>query len=225
MSAKPIYGVIPPDWEELRHTMIEEQLRSRGIVNARVLQAMSATPRELFVPENVRGRSYEDRALSLGYGQTISQPYMVGIMLQALALTGTEKVLEVGTGTGYQAALLSQLARQVETIEIVAELADQARQTLTELGIRNVSVHFGDGTYGFPEEAPYDAIIVAAGAPAVPQCLRDQVREGGKLLLPMGDRRRQTLTLFQKKEAQMVEEPMGSCAFVPLRGTYGWSND
>ncbi len=225
MSAKPIYGVIPPDWDELRHTMIEEQLRSRGIVNARVLHAMAVTPRELFVPENVRGRSYEDRALALGYGQTISQPYMVGIMLQALALTGTEKVLEVGTGTGYQAALLSQLARQVETIEIVAELADQARQTLTELGIRNVSVHFGDGTYGYPEEAPYDAIIVAAGAPAAPQCLRDQVREGGKLLLPIGDRRRQTLTLFQKKDSQMVEEPMGSCAFVPLRGTYGWSND
>lgn len=224
MSAKPIYGVIPPQWDDLRMSMVEEQLRPRGIVDPRVLDAMAVTPRELFVPENVRGRSYEDRALPLGHSQTISQPYMVAIMLQALALTGTEKVLEIGTGTGYQAALLSQLTHTVETIEIVPELADQARQTLTELGIRNVSVHFGDGTYGYSPEAPYDAIIVAAGAPTIPQHLREQLRYGGKLLLPVGDRRRQTLTLITQAGSSMREETLGHCAFVPLRGTYGWTN-
>lgn len=222
MALGTIYGVIPPDWEEMRQTMVEEQLRPRGIVDVRVLDAMRQIPRERFVPEPVRGRSYEDRALSLGYGQTISQPYMVAIMLQALSLQGTEKVLEIGTGTGYQAALLSCLCRHVHTLEIVPELANHARKTLVELGISNVSVHFADGSHGYTSQAPYDTIIVAAGAPDVPAALCDQLKEGGQLLLPLGDQHRQTLTLIQKDGSQMRRQDLGNCAFVPLRGTFGW---
>jgi len=143
-------------------------------------------------------------------------------MLQALTLQGTEKVLEIGTGTGYQAALLSCLCQHVHTLEIVPELANHARKTLVELGISNVSVHFADGSHGYASQAPYDAIIVAAGSPNVPVALYDQLKDGGTLLLPIGDRRRQTLTRITKDSSQMRRQDLGNCAFVPLRGTFGW---
>ena len=186
-----MYGVTAPNWDQLRDQMIETQLQPRGIYDARILEAMRRVPRHLFVPEPARDRSYEDRALSIGFGQTISQPYMVAIMLRALALTGSEKVLEIGTGTGYQAALLAYLAKQVETVELVPELVAQARAALAALGISNVHVHLTDGSHGLPGKAPFDAIIVAAGAPDVPPILLDQLASGGKLLIPIGDRKQQ----------------------------------
>jgi protein-L-isoaspartate(D-aspartate) O-methyltransferase len=211
-----------PHWDQLRAGMINKQLQARGILNARVLDVMRRVPRHVFVPEEMQARSYEDRALPIGSGQTISQPYMIGIMLQALALTGTEKVLEIGTGTGYQAALLGGLARQVETMELLLELAEKAAANFASLGIENVVVHLGDGSRGLPEQAPYEAIVVAAGAPDAPPVLLEQLAPGGKLLIPIGDRKRQTLTLFEKQGMEITRQPLGGCSFVPLLGDYGW---
>jgi len=217
-----IVDVDTSHWDRLREQMVEDQLRKRGILNLSILDAMGSVPRHVFVPETVRDLSYEDRALAIGHGQTISQPYMTAIMLQVLALSGTEKVMEIGTGTGYQAALLARLAKQVETVELVPELASQARETLAALGISNVNVHIADGSRGLPGEAPFDAIAVAAGAPDVPPMLLEQLAPNGKLLIPIGDRKQQILTLFQKMDSQVVRKPLGGCAFVPLLGVHGW---
>jgi protein-L-isoaspartate(D-aspartate) O-methyltransferase len=210
------------DWDTLHSSMIEQQLLARGITDARILNAFRQVERHLFVPESLREKSYEDRAVPIGFGQTISQPYMVGLLLQALALTGSEKVLEIGSGTGYQAALLSCLSHEVHSIDIVPELTSQAQANLTALGISNVRFYTGDGSHGLPQKAPFDAIIVAAGAPDIPQPLIDQLAEGGKLLIPIGDRKQQQLTLVQKTHSTVTRQTLGGCAFVPLLAMHGW---
>lgn len=214
--------VTSPSWSDQRSTMVGTQLIKRGIRDARVLEAMRCTPRERFVPEALRDQCYSDKALPVGHGQTISQPYMTAWMLAALAPVGTEHVLEIGTGTGYQAALLSQLVKRVDTVELVPELSHVADLTFRELGYANIHPHVSDGSVGLPAFAPYDAIVVAAAAPDVPQELFAQLKETGKLLIPIGDRRRQMLTLFQKNGRHWMRQPLGPCSFVPLRGSKGW---
>jgi protein-L-isoaspartate(D-aspartate) O-methyltransferase len=217
-----MFGVKALPWETLRDQMVTRQLQARGIQNTRVLEAMRRTPRHLFVPDNVRPLSYDDRALSVGHEQTISQPYMVGIVLQALGLKPSERVLEVGTGTGYQAALLGQLAGQVETVELVPELAHQAETLLQTLGLTNVTVHVGDGSLGLPQRAPYDAIVVAAAAPHIPVRLLDQLTPNGRLLIPIGERHYQRLMRITKRGGSVEQDELGNCTFVPLVGEDGW---
>jgi protein-L-isoaspartate(D-aspartate) O-methyltransferase len=175
------------DFEELRRAMVREQIRERGIVSTRVLNAMLAVPRHLFVPEECVAAAYQDQPLPIGEGQTISQPFMVAAMTEALELSGTGRVLEVGTGSGYQAAVLSLLAQQVHTVETHASLAAAAQHRLARLGYANVQVHVGDGTLGWQEAAPYAAIVVTAAAPAIPPPLVEQLAEGGRLIIPVGE--------------------------------------
>ena len=208
----------------LRQRMIEEQLRHRGIRNQRVLEAMQVVPRHLFVPEQCRTQAYEDMPLPIGYHQTISQPYIVAVMLEVLELTGTERVLEIGTGSGYQAALLGWLTQQVYTVEIIPELAQAARGLLSQLGYENVEVVAANGSIGWKAGAPYDAIIVAAASPAVPHPLVEQLQEGGRLVLPVGDLFEQVLLRVRKQQGKVVTEDLGSCAFVPLVGEEGWKS-
>lgn len=213
-----------PNWESLRRQMVEEQLIARGIRDSRVLDVMRRVPRHLFVPEPQQKRSYEDRALAIGYDQTISQPYMVAIMLQALDLSGQEKVLEIGTGTGYEAALLGHLAKEVQTIEAIPELVRLAQANLARFELPNVHLHEADGSLGWPSAAPFDAILVAAAAPTVPPPLLDQLAAAGRLLIPLGERAQQMLTLITKQGAELRQVTLGACAFVPLRGAFGWSD-
>jgi protein-L-isoaspartate(D-aspartate) O-methyltransferase len=221
-SSSTIEVVDTTNWNELRSRMIEEQLKSRHIRDEHVLEAMRLVPRHLFVPEDIRNRSYEDKALPTYSKQTISQPYMIALMLQELGLQGREKVLEIGTGTGYQAALLGRLANDVHTLEIVPELAAIARQNIAATGLTNVHVHETDGSLGLPSQAPFDAIIVAAAAPDVPQVLVDQLASEGTLLIPIGPREHQKLTRIQKQGSQIMRQTSTSCTFVPLRGAHGW---
>jgi protein-L-isoaspartate(D-aspartate) O-methyltransferase len=209
-------------YRRLRLKMVEEQLRQRGICDTRVLDAMRTVPRHLFVPERYRAQAYEDTPLPIGHQQTISQPYMVAVMLEALALTGGERALEVGTGSGYQAALLGRLAGQVYTVEIIPELAQTALAVLSSLGYENVQVVTANGSVGWEAGAPYDAIIVAAASPLVPYSLLEQLQEGGRLLLPVGDRWNQTLLRVRKQQGKILTEDLGGCAFVPLVGEEGW---
>ena len=211
-------------YNALRQSMIEEQLRRRGIHDQRVLEAMQTVPRHLFVPEKCRIEAYEDMPLPIGYQQTISQPYIVALMLEALELTGTERVLEVGTGSGYQAALLGWLTQHVYTVEIIPELAQSAREILSQLGYENVEVVAGNGSIGWKASAPYDAIIVAAASPVVPQPLVEQLQEGGRLVLPVGDFFVQVLLRVRKQRGKVVTEDLGGCAFVPLVGAEGWKS-
>jgi protein-L-isoaspartate(D-aspartate) O-methyltransferase len=197
-------------------------LARRGIRDTRVLAAMAAVPREQFVPEAERRQAYADRALSIGHGQTISQPFMVASMLEPLQLDGG-RVLDVGTGSGYQAAVLSELADEVVTIERVPELADQARQTLERAGYRNVDVRVGDGTLGVPERAPYDGIVVAAAAPAVPEALYDQLAPGGRIVVPVGSRHEQWLEIVERSTAGPMRRRTVPCRFVPLLGSEGFA--
>lgn len=213
------------DFTAERHRMVEEQLRSHGIHDERVLAAFESIPRHLFVPEESRPWAYADSALQLSCGQTISQPFIVGLMTQALYLTGSERVLEVGAGSGYQAAILSQLAREVHTIEFIPELAERAAHTLTELGLGNVHIHAGDGSQGWPPSAPYDAILVAAAAPQVPQPLLDQLSENGRLILPIGGQGVQSLQLWRRDKENFEHKGMIPVVFVPLRGKYGWARN
>ncbi len=202
--------------------MVEVQLRKRGITDERVLAAMGRVPRHLFVEEALRDQAYGDRPLPIGAGQTISQPYMVAIMCQLLALIGTEKVLEVGTGSGYQAAVLAELARKVYTVERIAFLAARARQTLESLNYTNILVKVGDGTVGWSEEGPFDRVIVAAAAPEVPGPLFQQLTEGGRAVVPVGDAHGQTLYVIEKINGQMRVSTDVGCVFVRLIGKYGW---
>jgi protein-L-isoaspartate(D-aspartate) O-methyltransferase len=202
--------------------MVEHQLRRRGISDERVLEAMLRVPRELFVPPDLRGLAYEDGALPIGYGQTISQPYIVGVICSLLSLEGMEHVLDVGTGSGYQAAVLAELAAEVITIERIPELVERARTALAEAGYEDVDVRVGDGSLGLPEEAPFDAIAVAAAAPTVPDRLYGQLVEEGRLVLPKGSRLGQDLVLVVRTEDGPVERTSVPCRFVPLLGAEGF---
>jgi len=205
-----------------RVEMIEKQLCCRGISDAAVLAAMAAVPRHEFVPEELRSRAYEDVPLPIGGGQTISQPYIVAAMTAALRLRPGDRVLEIGTGCGYQAAVLSRLAREVFTIERRPELASSASAKLARLGYSNAHVHCGDGTLGLPELAPFNAILVAAAAPAVPKPLLAQLAEGGRMILPVGDSEHQELQLVEKHGEAFPTKILEGCRFVPLVGYHGW---
>ena len=200
-----------------------ETLKAKGIREPSVLQAISEVPRHLFVPEGVRHRAYEDAALPIASGQTISQPYVQARSLEVAGLTGREKVLEIGTGSGYQTALLGRLASMVFSVERVEPLARSARAALAASGIRNVTVLVGDGTLGWNAYAPYDAIIVSAASPEVPQPLLQQLVPGGKLVIPLGDREYQTLTLIRREGDHYIRESLGDVRFVPLLGEFGFS--
>jgi protein-L-isoaspartate(D-aspartate) O-methyltransferase len=205
-----------------RAEMVEKQLRRRGIDDTSVLAAMLAVPRHAFVPPELCSRAYEDVPLPIGSGQTISQPYIVAAMTLALHLQPTDRALEVGTGCGYQAAVLSLLAKEVFTIELRAELASAASEKLEKLGYYNVHVHCGDGTLGLPEFAPFDAILVAAAAPAVPQPLLAQLAEGGRMIIPIGDADNQELQLIEKRAGAFSTKMLEGCRFVPLVGYHAW---
>lgn len=201
--------------------MVERQLRGRGISDRRVLEAFEAVPRHLFVPEEYRHLAYEDGPLPIGFGQTISQPFIVAYMTQLLDLTGKERVLEVGTGSGYQAAILSALTAEVHTIELIPALAERARATLAQIGVTNVSIHIGDGSLGWEAAAPYDAILVTAAGPRVPPPLLKQLADGGRMVLPVGERGAQVLELWRREGEQFSQETLLPVAFVPLRGKEG----
>jgi protein-L-isoaspartate(D-aspartate) O-methyltransferase len=208
--------------EQARHQMVELQLRARDIVDENVLQAMERVPRELFVPEPERRRAYEDAALPIGHGQTISQPYMVARICEALAVRPGHHVLDVGTGSGYQAALLAELGAEVVTIERIPELAEQARSNLAAAGYEQVEVVVGDGTLGVPERAPFDAIAVAAAAPGLPETLYEQLRSGGRLVVPVGGQRAQRLELIVRSPEGPAVIHSVPCRFVPLVGEEGF---
>jgi protein-L-isoaspartate(D-aspartate) O-methyltransferase len=202
--------------------MVERQLRGRDIADERVLAAMERVPRELFVPEDLRDRAFDDAALPIGAGQTISQPYMVARIAEELGLDGDERVLDVGAGSGYQAAVLAELADEVHTIERIAELAEQARANLAAAGYENVSVHVGDGSRGLPDVAPFEAIAVAAAAPSFPQALYDQLTHGGRLVVPVGGRRGQRLEVIVRSPEGPAVVRSVPCRFVPLVGEEGF---
>lgn len=202
-----------------RRAMIERDLMTRGIRDARVLEAMGSIERELFVPEKLRSLAYEDRPLSIGEGQTISQPYMVAFMTQLLSLKGTERVLEIGTGSGYQTAVLGEIAAEVYSIEIIPKLSERAKILLVQLGLDNVHLKVGDGFFGWEEHGPFDAILVTAAAPKIPEPLWRQLREGGRLIMPLGaERQAQTLVRVTKSDGKQVVEELTGVVFVPLTG-------
>jgi protein-L-isoaspartate(D-aspartate) O-methyltransferase len=202
-----------------RRSMIERDLVGRGIKDSRVLEIMGSLERELFVPDKVRSQAYEDRPLPIGVGQTISQPYMVALMTELLGLKGSERVLEIGTGSGYQTAVLGKLAAEVYSIEIIPSLSERAKVLLEQLGLDNVRLRVGDGFFGWGERAPYDAILVTASAPKIPEPLWEQLREGGRLIMPLGqDRRTQRLVRAVKVDGKQVIENISDVVFVPLTG-------
>jgi len=207
-----------------REQMVRTQLTARHLSDPRLLQAMARVPRHRFVPPAVRDDAYADRALPIGLGQTISQPYMVATMVAALHLQGHEKVLDVGCGSGYQAAILGLLAREVIGVERVVELVVRARRVLRDLEYTNVRVVEADGSLGYPPEAPFEAIVVGAGAPDVPQPLVDQLADGGRLVVPVGDRRLQRLEIVGRRGDQIIRHTGIDCVFVPLIGERGWTS-
>jgi protein-L-isoaspartate(D-aspartate) O-methyltransferase len=203
--------------------MVQEQLRSRDITDERLLKVMAEVPRHCFVDDAMRGRAYGDHPLPIGAGQTISQPYIVASMTQALRLTGDEKVLEVGTGSGYQAAVLSRLCSQVYTVERINSLLAGARKTFDKLRYYNIRSKLDDGTVGWPENSPYDAIIVTAGGPGIPEPLIAQLADPGRLIIPVGDQHIQELQLLDKKDGRIEVTNLASVRFVDLVGEHGWS--
>jgi protein-L-isoaspartate(D-aspartate) O-methyltransferase len=205
-----------------RRTMVESQLRARGIRDQRVLTAMLQVPRHEFASADYRDQVYEDHPIPIGEGQTLSQPYIVAIMLSALALCPSDSVLEVGTGSGYQTALLSQLTRQVYSVERHASLARAAEATLARFGYANVNVFLGDGSLGLPDQAPFDAIVVSAAAPHIPPPLFEQLREGARMVVPVGPAHAQELLLVRKQAGQAVITNLEGCRFVPLIGSEGY---
>ncbi|MBK5290571.1 MAG: protein-L-isoaspartate(D-aspartate) O-methyltransferase [Acidobacteriia bacterium] len=207
-----------------RTHMVDKQLIARGIRDARLLAAIGLIPREEFLHSENRPRSYRDEPVPIGCGQTLSQPYMTALMVECLGLRGDENVLEVGAGCGYHAALLGCMAASVVSIELVPELAELARENLRRTGYsRNVTIVCGDGSAGWPERAAFDAISVAAGAPAVPQALLDQLADGGRLVIPVGQRKDQHLLLIERQGGQYLTRTITGCRFVPLLGAHGWS--
>ena len=210
------------NFESERLRMVETQSAGRGVKDTRVLAAMRRIPRHEFLPEAIRGVAYADQALPIGEGQTMSQPYMVALMTELLELKGPERVLEIGTGSGYQAAVLAELCEKVYTVERVKMLAAQAPTVLDRLGYKNVAIKVYDGTYGWKEMAPFDAIIVTAGSPDVPSALVDQLKANGRLVIPVGERHSQQLVRMIKTPHGIVTEKSIPCIFVPLIGAYGW---
>jgi protein-L-isoaspartate(D-aspartate) O-methyltransferase len=210
------------DFAAARHEMVVRQIRSRGIISSGVLDAMASVPRHEFVPAAAQASAYCDEALPIGGGQTISQPYMVALMTNALQLASTARVLEVGGGCGYQAAVLSLLAQEVIVVELQPALASASRERLARLGYCNVRVAEGDGSLGWPAGAPYDAILVSAAAPAIPPPLIEQLAEGGRLAIPVGGSQCQDLLRILKRSGELARESLCACRFVPLLGRYGW---
>jgi len=210
------------EYVDIRKRMVAEQIAGRGLCDPRLLAAMEAVPRHRFIPLDELPWAYADGPLPIGYGQTISQPYIVAFMTDVLKLTGVERVLEVGAGSGYQAAILGQMAAEVHTIEYIPELAAQSEAVLRKLGYANIHVHSGDGSLGWPEAAPYDGILVAAAAPRLPQPLLDQLADGGRIILPVGSRGFQQLEIWERRGKKIEHEPSIAVAFVPLRGEHGW---
>ncbi len=210
------------DFDQARKSMVERQLIARGIQDQRVLDAINQVPRHLFVDHSLRNEAYDDTPLPIGDGQTISQPYMVAIMTELLRLKGDERVLEIGTGSGYQAAVLSRLCSMVYTVERLETLSLKAQQAIQLCGYTNVKFLISDGTLGWPEFAPYDAIIVTAGAPHLPGTFVDQLSEGGKLVIPIGDKYSQTLKLVRKTKDGSFTQSYTDCRFVNLIGKHGW---
>jgi protein-L-isoaspartate(D-aspartate) O-methyltransferase len=207
-----------------RERMVRTQMERRDIRDPRVLAAFRKVPRHLFIPEGIRSRAYEDTPLPIGQGQTISQPYTVARMTEALELTGKEIVLEVGTGSGYQAAILAELAEWVYSVERLRDLSHQARKLLDALGYHNVALRVGDGTLGWPEHGPYDGVIVTAGSPEIPRPLVEQLKEGGRLVIPVGDVHTQNMIVGVKVGGKLETTDLGPYRFVELVGEHGWKN-
>lgn len=216
-------AVDPQEYRGARRRLVET-LQAQGIRDLSVLHAIDSVPRHLFVPTGVRHRAYEDSALPIGNGQTISQPSIHARYLEILKLKGSERVLEIGTGSGYQTALLSRLASQVFSIERIAPLLDKARGVLREMGTNNISLMLGDGTLGWRQFAPFDAILVGAAAPDVPEAYVEQLAEGGRLLIPLGDRDEQILNLFTRRGTELAKEDVAPVRFVPLVGKHSWGS-
>lgn len=212
-------------FDSQRRQMVKDQLQARGITDARVLQAFLTVPRHLFVPKQAEHEAYADRPVPIGGGQTVSQPYIVALTAQLLRLQGHERVLEIGTGSGYQLAILAQLALEVFSVERLPGLAEQARARLERLGYLNVHMTYGNGSVGWAEHAPYDAIVVGAAAPSIPQPLIEQLAERGRLVIPVGPRQSQILTLVEKHGGTLHMRQITSCVFVPFIGEYGWPSD
>jgi protein-L-isoaspartate(D-aspartate) O-methyltransferase len=210
------------DYAVARRRMVEEQIAARGVRDQRLLKAMLEVPRHLFVDEALWSQAYNDHPLSIGEGQTISQPFMVALMSDALGLSGREKVLEIGTGSGYQTAILAKLCDWVFSVERILTLSRRAQRVLEQVGVFNVNLVVGDGSKGWPAEAPYDAIMVTAGAPELPRPLLEQLAEGGRLVVPVGGRSLQTLYRVTRKGGEFVQEDLGGCRFVDLIGEHGW---
>ena len=213
------------EFAPVRERMVDLQIRARGVADPRVLAAMRQVPRHRFIPPHLWDQAYNDYPLPIGEDQTISQPYIVALMTELLELKETDRVLEIGTGSGYQAAILAEMAAAVFSIDRVGGLADQARLLLDSLGYANVKIRVGDGTLGWPEEMPFDAIIVTAGSPKVPRPLTEQLALGGRLVIPVGDMWSQTLTCVRRTETGLKFEYHGGCRFVRLIGKYGWEGD
>ena len=210
-------------FEQLRKQMVQTQIVRRGLRSSRLVTAFEFVPRHLFVPENYQYAAYDDGPLPIGHSQTISQPYIVALMTDLLDLKGDERVLEIGTGSGYQAAILSEMAGEVHSVEFIPDLANKADEKLKELAMDNVHVHVGDGSQGWPESAPYAGILVTAAAPEVPKQLLEQLEDGGKLVIPVGGRGIQNLEVWQKLESELTQKTITAVAFVPLRGKQGWN--
>jgi protein-L-isoaspartate(D-aspartate) O-methyltransferase len=213
------------DYQRLRDLMVDTQIIPRGVKDPRVIAAMRKVPRHLFMDESSWYKAYDDMALPVGEGQTISQPYMVAVMTELLGLDGDEKVLEIGTGSGYQAAVLAELSREVYTIERIQSLSDKTGEVIAELGYGNIHMKVGDGTLGWPDAAPFDRILITAAAPAVPEPLVGQLSEGGILVAPVGDRFSQQLVKLLKQKGNLLKEYQTPCVFVPLVGAHGWKTD
>jgi protein-L-isoaspartate(D-aspartate) O-methyltransferase len=210
------------DLTEARNRMVEEQLEKRGISDPRVLAAMRTVARDRFIPPELSDHAYDDGPLPIGEAQTISQPYMVALTCEAAQLTGSERVLEIGTGSGYEAAVLSHLAAQVYSIESIPHLYDRARIILQAVGASNVSLRLGDGSFGWPEEAPFDAIVVSAAMPGVPTTLLAQLKPGGRLVAPIGEEELQSLVRIGRRSGRWQEEYFGECRFVKMTGKHGF---
>lgn len=217
--------MVEDNFYSIRDEMVKNQIISRGIKDERVIFAFLKVPRHKFVPEKNILEAYDDHPLPIGEGQTISQPYIVALMTECLGLKGDEKVLEIGTGSGYQTAILAELAHEVYSIERISSLAEKAKLILEELGYKNIKIKIGDGTLGWEEFSPYDGIIVTAGSPEIPPPLLNQLNDGGRLVIPLGDSFSQVLTVVEKNKDKIKKEEICGCIFVPLVGKYGWYRD